>query len=1590
MYLKIIFANIVSVLFKWQILIPMKNIKHSVLMILMLLPVLSFSQFAENKGQIADFDQQIRNEFLFYLQTQQMDIYFRKDGITYIFKKGDVMPELASFLPEEQIMLVKEHMEKQTLYYRLDVDFAGKSQQMELRGSGKAGYYQNFYYAHCPDGVLNVQSYERIRYENVYQNIDFEFYLSDDKFKYDVIVNPGGDIRNIRLRFNGAHNIKLDNNELIIDSPVGPIVESLPESFVISERGDKKQTFVKYELKGDEVHFLADYPRNEKLLIDPQISWTTYYDDCFWNGSGSRIDVKGNQVLIVSYGFSALFPTLNPGGSAYYQNVVAGSGDYRILKFDADGVRIWATYYGGTGYEHTADVCVDYNTNIIVVGHTESNNIPTQTAGGYFDNTYGSGGGTFIMKFNSGGVRQWATHYDYVHYPMVEIDHNSNVYVLGRSGTTDPSVLALAGAYNQALICHDAGGGHSNDMFIIKFGPTTTRIWATNLGGSCDEFLQDVRCGADNSLNIVGYGDNYYGVGIVTYNPGGGAYYDNTLGIGGPGGGASDRDDALIYRFNANGALIWGTAFSGTLNENMQQARITTDNSNNIIIYGETRSTNLPFTNPGGGAYFDNTFAAGGSGFNPFIARFSSGGVLNWCTYFGSYGLGYGMNFSNFLGVTTDNKLIAIVTDGGGVGGTHPVVPRTGDYNAPLSVYMGVYIAEFAANLSIAWSTYYAGATDRHTLGDAVLSSNSCGYELYLTSNWEKYNVAATDPPWEKPLPTSYQNTTFFTTGNRSGLISRFSNASSTPPTGISAVPASICLGSSTTLTLSGGSLGTGAAWYWYTGSCGGTLIGTGNSISVSPSSTTTYYVRAEGTCNMTSCASTTVTVSAPPTTGLINGDYVWWPRTSNDWGVTTNWLVYNGSVFQIPAGPPTSTNNVFILTDVGCVATWPTIFAAAYCRSLTIGTGAQLTISASNTLDVYGNWTNSGSFFCNTSRVNFLGAVNATITGTTTFYDLVMNKGTGTTYLLNVNSPITVSHNAITALGFTNGLMTVNAGGSLTLAAGQTISSTAGLHFNGGNLVAGNYSLTNQGYFRISSGTVNLGNSTGNSFNAQNGSTNIISGGAFNIAARMAFTGTASLTVSGGTINLCQVENTSATATWHMDANASLNMSSGSLLLNQPAIGTGYDVNLLAGAGAKSISGGSVQFGVAATALSAAFRVSNPATPFFNLIVFRCGILTLMSPVSANAVVTFTNGHVVSSAVNYFNFNDGASWSGASNSSFVNGPVRKTGDDAFVFPTGDVQGASNVFARLAIADPGSTVTDAFTAEYFFLPSPNNWDPAFLCTGVHHASGIEYWNIERNAGTTYPAVTLYWDNGTRSGITSLADLTVVHMENCGGTNKWVDKGGSTTGTTAAGTITSTLAFPSYSPVTFGSKTGTNPLPVSLTSFYAQCQDQRVTLYWTTLSETNSDYFEVLCSTDGDSWTPLGRLTAAGYSNEPRFYSYTDPLLRESLHHYRLIQADFDGTHYEIPAIAVNCYGGSPADIIVYPNPFNGWVSIIIPENMILINWSLTDVAGKLVDAGIPAEGNGIHTLNIPGLSRGVYFLSLTTGSEVKRFKLVRE
>jgi hypothetical protein len=81
-------------------------------------------------------------------------------------------------------------------------------------------------------------------------------------------------------------------------------------------------------------------------------------------------------------------------------------------------------------------------------------------------------------------------------------------------------------------------------------------------------------------------------------------------------------------------------------------------------------------------------------------------------------------------------------------------------------------------------------------------------------------------------------------------------------PTSVSATQTSISSGQTIILSINGGLLNSATEWEWYTGGCGMTKIGSGETLTVSPTKTTTYYVQAKACDDSTICRSVTINVS--------------------------------------------------------------------------------------------------------------------------------------------------------------------------------------------------------------------------------------------------------------------------------------------------------------------------------------------------------------------------------------------------------------------------------------------------------------------------------------------------------------------------------------------------------------------------------------------------------------------------------------------------------------------------------------------------------------------------------------------------------
>jgi Reeler domain len=179
------------------------------------------------------------------------------------------------------------------------------------------------------------------------------------------------------------------------------------------------------------------------------------------------------------------------------------------------------------------------------------------------------------------------------------------------------------------------------------------------------------------------------------------------------------------------------------------------------------------------------------------------------------------------------------------------------------------------------------------------------------------------------------------------------------------------------------------------------------------------------------------------------------------------------------------------------------------------------------------------------------------------------------------------------------------------------------------------------------------------------------------------------------------------------------------------------------------------------------------------------------------------------------------------------------------------------------------------------------------------------------------------------------------------------------------------------------------IPVVLSRFTASMGNNfTVQLQWETAQEQNSDVFVIERSADGQNFTAIDRVPAAGNSILPRRYQYTDkapPVTANARTLYRLKQLDKDGRSAYSALVAVQLK--APATFMEPPVP--GIVSkgatvttrLIAAEAMAL-QVVVTDAAGKKVYTARQQAVAGANTIILStafARSSGIYYVTVQSG-----------
>ncbi|MBI5372500.1 MAG: T9SS type A sorting domain-containing protein [Sphingobacteriales bacterium] len=391
------------------------------------------------------------------------------------------------------------------------------------------------------------------------------------------------------------------------------------------------------------------------------------------------------------------------------------------------------------------------------------------------------------------------------------------------------------------------------------------------------------------------------------------------------------------------------------------------------------------------------------------------------------------------------------------------------------------------------------------------------------------------------------------------------------------------------------------------------------------------------------------------------------------------------------------------------------------------------------------------------------------------------------------------------------------------------------------------------------------------------------------------------------------------------------------------------------------------------------------------NLVVNNAsGAVVMNQPFAVTGSLQLSNGILISSLASLLTINDNATAAGGSYSPvrYVEGPVRKIGDDPFIFPVGK----SSVYAPVSISAPGSTMAE-YRAEYFRSAPPNRTN--ITAPGLKQISFCEYWDLEETGpGGPVVDVSLSWSGlspcNPAAYVTNIADLTVAHFD---GTN-WNSHGnsGGAAGTASQGTVTRN-AVASFSTFTLGSTSNaTNPLAVKFTGVKAYTDGSRNRVEWTNRTESGVRSYTVEKSTDAISYQALDELAARSNAGTKEEYRVMDanPAATEF---YRIKATEFSGvvSYSEVVRVVRNDAG--TGSFSIYPNPvvhqqFTVQLSAPAGERfrLALYNSSGSEVFRTRLDH---PGGNAAQTVELPAqLPAGIYYLRLSGNSLQKSSRLV--
>ena len=335
------------------------------------------------------------------------------------------------------------------------------------------------------------------------------------------------------------------------------------------------------------------------------------------------------------------------------------------------GTCLWSRHFGGSTVNvdmaFPASVREDKNGNVVVVGGFSGS---VDFGGGTVASTNGQE--MFIVKYDASGTYLWSRQISSGGNQAtgVAVDSSNNLVVVGWfAGTIDfgAGPLSSAGSW---------------DIFVAKFAPDGTLVWAKRFGGSAWESFSTVVLDASNNIFITGF----YGFTGTTIDFGGGP-------LPLPGGDSNFQNNMFVAKLDSSGNYIWAKGYAGS--GDIQANGIAVDGNGDVAVAGSFQQT----VNFGGAS-----FTSAGN-YDMFVAKYS-GATGNHLWSLSGGGSGY--DFGNAIAFDSNGNVVVTGAFYGtaNIGGNMLSSPHNPGLPA-------MFLAKFSSTGTALWSRgfvpYFAG-----------------------------------------------------------------------------------------------------------------------------------------------------------------------------------------------------------------------------------------------------------------------------------------------------------------------------------------------------------------------------------------------------------------------------------------------------------------------------------------------------------------------------------------------------------------------------------------------------------------------------------------------------------------------------------------------------------------------------------------------------------------------------------------------------------------------------------------------------------------------------------------------------------------